>query len=78
MERSYRIDGLNVGQWQRYGDAESEYLDLLPDENSAMSVTVGVSVTCRLAFCSDAGRKAPILRTVPVRNEQRKGDDLAS
>ena len=32
----------------------------------------------RLAFGPNAGRKALTLQTVPVRTEQRKGDDLVS
>ncbi len=31
-------------------DAESEYLDLLPDEDDAMSAIVGASITDRLVF----------------------------
>ncbi len=59
-------------------DAESEHLDLLPDEDDAMSAIVGASITDRLAFGPNAGRKALTLQTVPVRNDQRKGDDLVS
>ncbi len=48
-------------------DAESEYLDLLPDEDDAMSAIIGASITDRLAFGPNAGRKALTLQTVPVR-----------
>ncbi len=59
-------------------DAESEYLDLMQDEEDAMGAIVGASITYRLAFGPNAGRKALTLQTVPVRTEQRKGDDLVS
>ena len=56
----------------------SEYLDLMQDEDDAMGAIVGASITYRLAFGPNAGRKALTLQTVPVRTEQRKGDDLVS
>ena len=59
-------------------DAESEYLDLIQDEDDAMGAIVGASITYRLAFGPNAGRKALTLQTVPVRTEQRKGDDLVT
>ena len=59
-------------------DAESEHLDLIQDEEDAMGAIVGASITYRLAFGPNAGRKALTLQTVPVRTEQRKGDDLVS
>ncbi|MDA1302621.1 MAG: hypothetical protein O2868_21450 [Proteobacteria bacterium] len=43
-----------------------------------MGAIVGASITYRLAFGPNAGRKALTLQTVPVRTEQRKGDDLVS
>ena len=43
-----------------------------------MGAIVGASITYRLAFGPNAGRKALKLQTVPVRTEQRKGDDLVS
>ena len=43
-----------------------------------MGAIVGASITCRLAFGPNAGRKALTLQTGPVRTEQRKGDDLVS
>jgi len=59
-------------------DAESEYLDLMQDEDDAMGAIVGESITYRLAFGPNAGRKALTLQTVPVRTEQRKADDLVT
>ena len=59
-------------------DAESEYLDLMQDEEDAMGAIVGASITYRLAFGPNAGRKALTLQTVPVRTEQIKGDDLVT
>ena len=57
-------------------DAESEYLDLMQDEDDAMGAIVGASITYRLAFVPNAGLKALTLQAVPVRTEQRKADDL--
>lgn len=59
-------------------DVESEYLDLTPDENDAMNGIVGASITYRLAFGTNAGRKALTLQTVPVSIKQANGDDLVS
>ena len=59
-------------------DAESEYLNLMQDEEDAMGAIVGASITYRLAFGPHAGRKALTLQTVPVRTESRKGDDLVT
>ena len=39
-------------------DAQSEYLDLMQDEEDAMGAIVGASITYRLAFDPNAGRKA--------------------
>ena len=47
-------------------------------EEDAMGAIVGASITYRLAFGPNAGRKALTLQTVPVRTESRKGDDLVS
>ena len=41
-----------------YRDAESEYLDLMPEEDDAMQGLIGASITYRLAFGTNAGRKA--------------------
>jgi hypothetical protein len=43
-----------------------------------MGAIVGASITYRLAFGPNAGRKALTLQTVPVRTEQIKGDDLVT
>ncbi len=43
-----------------------------------MSAILGASITYRLAFGPNAGRKALTLQTVPVKNDQRKGDDLVT
>ena len=59
-------------------DAESEYLDLIQDEEDAMGAIVGASITYRLAFGPNAGRKALTLQTVRVTKEPRKDDDLVS
>ena len=59
-------------------DVESEYLDLMRDEDDAMGAIIGASITYRLAFGPNAGRKALTLQTVPVRTEQRKDDDLVT
>ncbi len=40
-------------------DAESEYLDLMQDEEDAMGAIVGASITYRLAFGPNAGLGAP-------------------
>jgi len=57
---------------------EHEYLDLLPDEDDAMNEIVGASITYRLAFGPNAGRKALTLQTVPARDSQRKPNELVS
>lgn len=59
-------------------DAESEYLDLLPDEDDAMTTIVGASITYRLAFGPNAGRKALTLQTVPVKDDRHKAGELVS
>ena len=56
-------------------DAESEYLDLMQDA-AAIGLIVGGSITYRLAFGPNAGRKVLTLQTIPVRNEVHEGDDL--
>ena len=43
-----------------------------------MGEIVGASITYRLAFGPNAGRKALTLQTVPVRTEPRKGSDLVT
>ena len=59
-------------------DPEREYLDLLPDEDDAMNAIVGASITYRLAFGSNAGKKAMTLQTVPARISEIKPNELVS
>ena len=59
-------------------DAQSEYPDLMQDEKDVLGAIVGASITYRLAFGPNAGPKALTLPTVPVRTEQRRGDDLVT
>ncbi|MFQ5645019.1 MAG: transposase, partial [Thiogranum sp.] len=59
-------------------DPEHEYLDLMPDEDDAMNGIVGASITYRLAFGPNAGRKALTLKTVPATERPRKPNELVS
>ncbi len=59
-------------------DPEHEYLDLMPDEDDAMNAIVGASITYRLAFGPNAGKKALTLQTVPARDNQTKPNELVS
>ena len=43
----------------------------MQDEEDAMGAIVGASITYRLAFGPNAGRKGLTLQTVPVRTDQR-------
>ena len=61
-----------------YRDAESEYLDLTPEEDDAMHSIIGASVTYRLAFGPNAGRKALTLRAVPASDHRAKSSELVS
>jgi hypothetical protein len=47
-----------------YRDAETGHLDLIPDEDDAMSGIIGASVTYRLAFGPHAGKKVLTLQAV--------------
>jgi hypothetical protein len=69
-----------LATWSAIGrpPRESEYLDLMQDEEDTMGAIVGASITYRLTFGPNAGRKALTLQTVPVRTESRKGEDLVS
>ena len=83
---STRLPGASRGFWKKQVSwfaigrppRESEYLDLIQDEEDAMGPIVGASITYRLAFGPNAGRKALTLQTVPVTTEPRKDDDLVS
>ena len=50
-----------------YRNAESEYLDLVTDEDDAMHGIIGASVSYRMAFGPNEGRKAftlyPLIET---------------
>lgn len=61
-----------------YRDAESEYLDLIPEEDDAMHGIISASITYRLAFGPNAGRKALTLQAVPVSENQTKTSVLVS
>jgi hypothetical protein len=61
-----------------YRDAETEYLDLVPDEDDAMQGIIGASVAYRLAFGPNAGRKALTLQAVPATDARQKSSELVS
>ena len=61
-----------------YRDAESEYFDLIPEEDDAMHGIISASITYRLAFGPNAGRKALTLQAVPVSENQTKTSVLVS
>jgi hypothetical protein len=46
-------------------DAESAYLDLQSEDDDSMDNILGASITYRLAFGPNAGRKALTLQTIP-------------
>ncbi len=61
-----------------YRDAESEYLDLVPDEEDAMHRIIGASITYRLAFGPNQGKKALTLQAVPTSDNSAKSSELVS
>jgi hypothetical protein len=61
-----------------YRDSESEYLDLLAEEEDAMHSIIGASVTYRLAFGLNAGTKALTLQAVPTSDNKAKSSELVS
>jgi hypothetical protein len=61
-----------------YRDAESEYLDLVPDEDDALHGIIGASITYRLAFGPNQGKKALTLQAVPSREHRMKASELVS
>ena len=61
-----------------YRDAESEYLDLVPEEDDAMHSIIGASVTYRLAFGPIAGREALTLQAIPTSDDKAKSSELVS
>ncbi|MBO6558763.1 MAG: transposase [Pseudomonadales bacterium] len=61
-----------------YRDAESAYLDLVPDEENAMHGIIGASITYRLAFGANAGKKVLTLQTVPTRDSRANPSELVT
>jgi ribosomal protein S27E len=61
-----------------YRDAESEYLDLVSGEEDAMHDIIGASITYRLAFGSNASKKALTLQAVPVSDKRGTQSKLVS
>ena len=61
-----------------YRDAESEYLDLVPDEEDAMHGIIGASIAYRLAFGPNQGKKALTLQAVPTSDNSAKSSELVS
>jgi len=61
-----------------YRDAESEYLDLVPDEEDAMQGILGASITYRLAFGPNAGRKALTLQAILASDSRQQSSELVS
>ena len=61
-----------------YRDAETEYLDLVPEEEDAMHEIIGASISYRLAFGSNAGRKALTLQAVPISDTRQRSSELVS
>ncbi len=49
-----------------YRDAETEYLNLVSEEDDAMHSIIGASITYRLAFGPNIRKKALTLQTVPM------------
>lgn len=61
-----------------YSDAESEYLDLVPDEEDAMQGIFGASIAYRLALGPNQGKKALTLQAVPTSDNGAKSSELVS
>ena len=61
-----------------YRDAEAEYLDLMHEQENAMHGIIGASITYRLAFGPNTGRKALTLQAVPANNGRKKMGELVS
>jgi ribosomal protein S27E len=61
-----------------YRDAESEYLDLMFEEDDAMHGIISASITYRLAFGPNAGRKALTLQAVPASDTRQQSNELVS
>ena len=61
-----------------YRDAESEYLDLVQEEDDAMHSIIGASITYKLAFGTNAGKKALTLQALPTSDNRAKSSELVS
>ncbi len=61
-----------------YRDAETEYLDLVSEEDDAMHSIIGASITYRLAFGPNIGKKALTLQTVPSSGDRKKSSKWVS
>ena len=59
-------------------DAESGYLDLQADDDDAMATLIGASISYRLAFGPNAGRKAMTLQSIPATTTTSTTEDLIS
>ncbi len=58
-------------------DAESDYLDLQTEGDDAMPTLIGASISYRLAFGPNAGRKAMTLQTIPATTTTPTPGELA-
>ena len=54
------------------------HLDLVPDEEDAMQGILGASITYRLAFGPNAGRKALTLQAIPGSDSRQQSSELES
>lgn len=61
-----------------YRDADSEYLALVSEEDDAMHGIIGASVSYRLAFGPNAGKKALTLQALPTSDNRAKSSELVS
>lgn len=59
-------------------ETEADYLDLYPEEEDAMAGIVGASISYRLAFGPNAGKKALTLQTLPSIDDSGPGDEQVS
>jgi hypothetical protein len=59
-------------------DVEADYLDLYSEEEDAMVGIVGASISYRLAFGPNAGKKALTLQTLPSIDDSRLRDEQVS
>ena len=73
-----RVSRYLEGAGYLYRDAESEYLDIVTDEDDPMYGIISASITYRLAFGPNAGKKAVTLQTVPTSDNRAKTSELVS